>query len=203
MNKIDQLIQKTLFGKRSIKVYESKFSYTIYNYGNESEIMIPFENVTKEKLSIKKTEIVYLIMAAFMAFITLISASSIIENEKEQADIFTVILLGLASILLLLLFIFKRDNLWRIYLSNGSNVTIYKNVPNKAAVDKFYEDLIITRDIYLIKNYASLDSNLNYDDQFKNLKWLKSIDVISNEEYEKKYLELQTFQKAKTKIGFV
>lgn len=199
---MDQLIQKSLFGTKKIKIYESKFSYTVSVRGNETEIMVPFENLSADRVSFKKADIGFAVASIFMYGIAGTALSSVLENEKENAGMPLTIVFFIVATALMGIWIFHRQNSWKINLLNYSTVMIHKNIPDAVTVEEFYEQLIDSRNSYLKANYAVIDATLNHENYLKNLKWLKSINVLSKAEYESKLSELNEIQNTFSKINF-
>jgi hypothetical protein len=199
---MNHLVQKTIFIKREIKIQETGFLYKFSKFGSENEIFIPFENLTSQRLSVKKSEIMFLVASFVMYMVTLICAESYIEKEKDHPGLSAIIITGIISTFLLALFFYNRQNLWRVVLTNYNHAFLFKNKPNTSITDEFYKYLIEARNSYLRDNYAVLDKGINYEDQLKNLKWLKSMDVLSKSEFEAKYSELKSIINPTSSIGF-
>lgn len=199
---MNQLIQKSLFGTKKIKIYESKFSYTVSIRGNETEIMVPFEKLGADRLSFKKAEIGFAVASIFMYGIALTALSSILENEKDNPGIpLTIVFFSIATSLLAV-WKFYRQNTWKTCLQDYSTVSIYKKNPSEKIVEDFYNHLIEARNTYLKENYAVIDSGLSHENHLKNLKWLKSVNVLSKAEYESKFAELHDIQNTFSRINF-
>lgn len=80
---------------------------------------------------------------------------------------------------------------------------MHKKIPNETEVNQFIDKLIESRNNYLRENYFLLDENLDYNSQLTNLRWLKTINVISKSEFDNKYNELKrTVKPDKKDIGF-
>lgn len=199
---MDRLIQKTIFTKKELVIYGTGFSYKELKFGNETEIIIPFENLTSQKLSIKKTELGFLGSSLFVYFMALLSTWSYLDGGKDSAE--PDIIIGFASAATLLMFLYwiNRQNLWKIVLANHTHIFLHKAKPDAETTFEFYDNLIEARNIYLKENYAALDKDLSYEDQLKNLKWLKNMGVLTKEEFDDKYAELKNFIYLISTIGY-
>jgi len=128
--------------------------------------------------------------------------SFINRNDKDSSTLIWIILAA-AGIFGLIYFWIKRENSWKIRLGAGASIYIHKNIPDSQTVDKFIDSLFESRDKYLRQEYMTFDPKLNYDNQYHNLKWLLSSDIISKDEFEAKYDELrQLYNSDKTIKGF-
>ncbi|TGD58266.1 hypothetical protein [Flavobacterium humi] len=197
------LKQKKIFHEREFKILGSKLLYKEKIIGkSDFEAIISFEDLSIYKASHENSSMFFAIascISMFLAFIGFLSRNDK-DTDPDVWIVFTAI-----GIILLLIFLFKKEKSWRIgLLSNNTNVFIYKKIPNEEIVNNFIENIFSARNKYLRENYYMiLDKNLNYEDQFKNLKWLKHIEAISKEEFDEKYKELKTiFNYDKKSIGF-
>ena len=103
----------------------------------------------------------------------------------------------------MIVYVVMRENSWKIRLYNNSYLYIFKNVPDKNVTDGFIETLFAERDKFLKEIYLSLDQNLSYNTQINDLKWLRNVEAISKEEFDKYYEELKLlYAPKKGSIGF-
>lgn len=78
-----------------------------------------------------------------------------------------------------------------------------QNIPDPETVNTFIDQLFETREKYLRETYLKFDPNLRYDNQYHNLKWMLSSDVITKDEFESKYEELKSLYSSERTIkGF-
>lgn len=196
-----QLRQNKNFVKRELRFTDSKLFYNISKFGNGNEFDIPFENLDGEKVSHKSINHTLLIIAIIIYLITIIVQLSLYREGKEEILV-GLLWAGLGTIFLVLYFL-SRQNLWKIRLANDNFIYIHKNVPSKSVTDQFLSELMKSRNEFLKENYATVDENLSYESQLNNLKWLKSINAISKEEFDQKYTELKhSVKPEKPNIGF-
>jgi len=197
-----KLIQKKNFIKSEFRTSETKLFYTISKFGNTDEVDISFENITGEKVSVKRSNNIFLLISIFIYIISialLIGKMKGSKNIEEYAWVFW----GVIATIVLGYYWFSREDLWKINLSNNSSILIHKAIPSNNKVLSFINNLIQERDTYLKENYAFVDKNLDYREQLANYKWLKSINVISKSEFDKIYTELKkTVTPDKPNIGF-
>lgn len=195
------LNQKKNFVKRELRFTESKLYYNVSKFGNGNEVDIPFENINGEKVSFKTSNNILLIFSMILYLIAIIVQVSYFRGGKTEM-LAGVIWAGVATIVLLVYW-FSRENFWKIRLANDTYIFVHKNIPSDAATEAFLNDLIKSRNKYLVENYAIIDENLTYESQLSNLKWLKGINALSKSEFDNKYVELKTTLKQnKTHIGF-
>lgn len=109
----------------------------------------------------------------------------------------------LPGIVLFAVYVFMNENSWRIRTNSNGFLFLLKKSPNENTVNEFILKLFAERDKYLREQYLSLDPNLSYETQLNDLKWLKNVEAISNEEFNKYYSDLKLLYVSKTgKIGF-
>lgn len=196
-----QLRQNKNFVKRELRFTDSKLFYNISKFGNGNEFDIPFENLDGEKVSHNSINHTLLIIAIVIYLITIVVQISLYRDGKEEILV-GLLWAGLGTIFLALYFL-SRQNLWKIRLTNDNFIYIHKNVPSKSVTDQFLSELMKSRNEFLKENYATVDENLSYESQLNNLKWLKSINAISKEEFNQKYNELKhSVKPEKPNIGF-
>lgn len=192
--------QRRLFKKLEYNILENKLHYKISYLGGESEGMVAFENLSKEKTTHKTTNIIILLMSLF--FFVLGGMSFSFRNDKE-VDPEMWIVFVLVGIALFTIYVFMNENSWRIRTHSNGFLFLLKKSPNENTVNEFISELFNERDKFLREQYLSLDPNLSYETQLNDLKWLRNIEVISNQEFNKYYSDLKLLYAPKTgKIGF-
>jgi hypothetical protein len=196
-----ELKQKKNFVTRVIRFSDSKLYYYVTRFGNANEIDIPFENLSGEKVSFKRT-FHYLLWLAILCFLIAI-AIFISANRAVNVELWTSFLFVSVGLIFTVLYFVTREEFWKISLIDENYIYIHKHIPDGTIVNEFISDLIKSRNRYLKENFAVIDENLSYEGQLDRLKWLKSIKAISKKEFEKKYNELkQTLNPEKGDIGF-
>lgn len=195
-----ELHQRRFFTVRKIKIYENKVFYKSSKFGNESEIYIPYEELTIFKESHILSNFYASLISGVLLFISLISI--IYRNDKDfDPDLWKF--WTFAFIVSAFLYFVTRENLWKIKVQNNTYLFILKNVPNKEEVNSFIDALFEARNKYLKETYSELNRNVSYETQLQNLQWLKRIEAIKKVEFEKKLNELNSlFNFEKNAIGF-
>lgn len=195
------LSQKRYFDKKEMKISSSRLFYHDQKLGNRDiDFDIPFEEITNLKVSHRHFEFIFLGISAFAFFMSYFSF--ITRNDKDAPQhLWIVFCLG--GIFALIYFFFKSENSWKIKLRSGAAIYVHKNIPNKETVNQFVDYLFTTKNQYLRNTYLNLDRNLSYENQYNNLKWLMSSEIITHEEFEAKYSELkELYNFDKKTIGF-
>jgi len=194
------LKQQRLLKKIEFNILENKLHYKTSYLGGESESMIAFENLSKEKTTHKTTNIIILLMALF--FFMLGGMSFSFRNDKgvDHEMWISFVLLG---IVLFAVYIFMNENSWRLRTHSNGFLFLFKKKPNENTVNEFISKLFTERDKYLREQYLSFDPNLSYETQLNDLKWLRNVEAVSKEEFDKYYADLKLLYAPKTgKIGF-
>jgi len=196
-----ELHQKRFFTKRRIEIKENKVFYKSSKLSNESEVNVPFEELT----NFKESHIIsnfYVLLAS--VFLLLFSLVSIITRNDKDSDPRVWKCLTISFLISSFVYYVTRENLWKIKVQNGTYLFVYKNIPNKNEVNNFIQLLFEQRDQYLKETYSELNRNVSYEAQLNNLQWLKKVEAINKAEYEKKLEELNSLLNLKQKvvIGF-
>ena len=196
-----ELHQKRFFTKRRIEIKENKVFYKSSKLSNESEVNVPFEELT----NFKESHIIsnfYVLLAS--VFLLLFSLVSIISRNDKDSDPRVWKCLTISFLISSFVYYVTRENLWKIKVQNGTYLFVYKNIPNKNEVNNFIQLLFEQRDQYLKETYSELNRNVSYEAQLNNLQWLKKVEAINKAEYEKKLEELNSLLNLKQKvvIGF-
>ena len=123
--------------------------------------------------------------------------------EDKTIDIGMIFFFGSVSLGFLLYFIIGRVNQWRIRLSNNQYLVLNKNIPSESQTNDFINSIYLAQKEYLRANYLIIDARLNYENQVETLKWLKTLNAISQEEYKQYYQQLKNLiLPEKRAIGF-
>lgn len=196
------LIQNRLLDKRDIKILDNKFTYYDKRFDTSGfEVTIAYEDLTNNK-SLTTNNSGIILWSALGGY-CISFCLFMMRNDKDVDPFMWLYILIIATAALVFYFL-KKENSFRIRLANNSGfIQIHRNIPNTITVDAFIENLYAARDQYLRETYLTLDKNLSYELQYKNLKWLRHVEAISKQEFETKYDELKTlFQTDKRTIGF-
>ena len=192
--------QTRFFITREFEITESHLNYKVSKYGNETELKIPFENL-REKTSFRNLNIEHLFIAGFFGILA--SLSIFWKMEDKTIDIGMIFFFGSVSLGFLLYFIIGRVNQWRIRLSNNQYLVLNKNIPSESQTNDFINSIYLAQKEYLRANYLIIDARLNYENQVETLKWLKTLNAISQEEYKQYYQQLKNLiLPEKRAIGF-
>lgn len=88
-------------------------------------------------------------------------------------------------------------------MTNGLSIYIHKQIPDEETVNHFISDIYKNRDEYLVKEYGQINPLLPYEQQYNNFQYLKKLEVLSEEEHEKKLEALNLISKLNVPpIGF-
>ncbi|KAF2326601.1 hypothetical protein [Flavobacterium ginsenosidimutans] len=192
--------QRRLFTKREYNILDNKVNYKTSYVGGESEGMIAFENLSKEKTTYKTSNNIILLLSLFIFGIT--GISFYFRNDKDS-DPDAWIAFAFIAIVLFTIYFFMNENSWKIRTYNNGQLLLFKKHPNKNLVDEFITTLFLERDNYLRERYLSLDPNLDYATQVNDLRWLLNVEVISKDEFDQYYSDLKLLYVPKRgTIGF-
>lgn len=198
---MEKLRQRKLFITREITLLEAKLNYKTLKYGNENEYKIRYEDI-REKNSYKDMQLIFAIIAIGFFVIALLGFS-FAETEGESSGLEMFIIFGIVAVGFLGFYLLNRKSFWKIKLANNTFLLVEKDKPSVLETNTFLDMLYEKRNAYLKETYFQIDSNLEYDYNYHNLKWLYDIEVVTKAELEEKYAELQALYKPdKKSIGF-
>ncbi|MEQ9265973.1 MAG: hypothetical protein RLN81_12165 [Balneolaceae bacterium] len=198
---MDQILQKRIFTKHEIYLKETKVKYKVSKIGSTNEVTIPFENIEGDVIDFKSSNMVLLYSSIFMLVLSLAILIARISGGDigEYAEI-VWLTIGIA---LFIFYLLSRKDLWKIKLIDNNYIYLHKNLPNTDEPKLFIDEMLEHRNQFLKKNYGTLDPNLNYEVQLNKLRWLKSIEVLNQKEFDAKYEELKGYGNPDSKdIGF-
>lgn len=197
---ISELIQKRFFIKRIITVYENKVTYQTSRFSNQTEVSIPYEDLTDRKESHTITLFPAIIIMGVSA---LFSVASFVWRDDKEYDPDIWKLWTVLFIISTIVYFLTRENVWKIKLHNITYLFINKSLPNKSEVDVFIETLFNERNKYLRETYYHITKHMSYEKQLSNLQWLKKTGALKEGEFEKTRKELEAmFNPEKKSIGF-
>jgi hypothetical protein len=196
-----ELKQNKGYIKRELKIFETKVHSKTTLFGIVSDVVVPFENLPNQKESFVLHRKNMLGIVGSIAFTTLICL--IYRTDKDFNPNLWIFFAAL-FLLVLPLYIYSVENLWRIRVNYNVNIFAFKKIPNNGDVDDFFEFLFATRNNYLRETYfLPITKNLTYESQKNNLQWLRKNEVISGDEFENAIVGLnKLFMLENNKIGF-
>lgn len=108
--------QRRLFTKREYNILNNKLIYKTSYIGGESEGVIAFENLVKEKMTYKSTNPV-LMLISFL-FFGMAGLSFVFRNDKD-ADPNMWIVFTFMAVVMLGVYLLMNENSWKIKTQNG------------------------------------------------------------------------------------
>lgn len=197
---MDYLKQRKGWETRELRFTASKLYYKQGKYGNADEIDIPFENIDGERVSFSTSRI-GLLACAFGFLIFGILDLTLRIAFLNTSWIWITAFLG--AVLSIWGYLNSKKEFWKLKLKSEEFIYLYKNLPSADQTNLFLKNLLEARNAHLRENYLNIDENLDYEQQYYNLRWMRSVDAISRQEFEQKYEELkQTVTPEKKIIGF-
>lgn len=197
---MDELKQRKGFDIRAFRFTDAKLFYEQGRLGEYNEIDIPFENIDGQRATYRTSKLLWLLLSAAALLVALAAAWGAAERGGSG---WAYALIPVAvAVALFGLYWNSRKEFWKLKLKEDY-LYLYKNIPSREATEAFLKSLLEARNAYLRENYLQIDENLDYEQQFYNLRWLRSIEAIDKAEFEAKYEELkQTVKPEKKAIGF-
>lgn len=192
--------QQRFFSKKEYTILDTRLHYKTSYIGGQSEGIVAFEDISKEKITNKSTNPIILLISLF--FFGLAGLSFTWRNDKD-VEPYMWIAHAFMAVVLLTIYVVMRENSWKIKTYNKGYLYLFKNKPNENVVNEFIATLFSERDNYLKQTYLNLDPNLSYETQVNDLKWLRNVEAITKEEFDKFYGDLKSlYAPKKGIIGF-
>lgn len=204
---MEELEQKSFFTGYQLRLGDAQLLYKVSRRGVHQEYAINYEYLGGTRTShLKGRPLLWIsgVLLLLLSFVYLIlHLSQGISGSSIWDRIFVILLPGL-GLLLVLLFFWGRRSLWRVStLDKWPTIWFYKSRPSRFVVDGFYEKLLDARNSYLYKQYATLEDGLSYEEYLSNLKWLRSIQALDEQQYDLLYEQLKKrTDPGSTRIGF-
>ncbi|MEO0686164.1 MAG: hypothetical protein AAFY76_14295, partial [Cyanobacteria bacterium J06649_11] len=180
--------QKKYFSRRKLRVVGNTISYSVVKLGDENEVSISFEDISGEKVSNESSNRFMLIGGSICVIISaiLIGLRYLEQEIGNYAELFWLVI----GITLLFIYNVTKEEFWKIKVKNDKYIYLYKAIPSENEVEKFLSNMMKKRDEYLLLNYGNINSNLDYDTQFKRFQWLLKMNVITDQEFKEKKSQL-------------
>jgi len=141
-------------------------------------------------------------LGAIFLSLTLVGTGFFTNNTRSDIFYFSGASLAVGIIFIFSFWVNARAFL-KLQLSNMSYIYFYRDIPKEETTRDFIKEIMDARNKYLRANYFLIDHNLNYENQLQTLRWLKNIEVISEAEFDDKYLELKRLKNPEqANIGF-
>lgn len=196
-----EIIQKYFHIKREAKILDTKVIYKSTIFGKEAEVSIPYEELSRDKESHFKTIPYINIIIGILSFFTFICF--IYKNDKDFEDK-AWLFWGTLLLVAIIIYFFTKEVLWKVRVQNNTYLFFLKNHPDKETVNDFIDSLFVSRDKYLRDTYFFEPTKyVTYESQKNNFQWLRRMEAINNEEFQKRKKELdEVFNMEVKKIGF-
>lgn len=196
------LKQRKNFKLNIFELKDSSIFVKSKSFGSYNEYEIPYENIQPNKYNIKSSNSILFFIAIFFFLLALLNYYFVIEGDKdiEPEASFVWIFFG---VVLTFFGVKLNENYWKIYTTNNQYLKFFKKLPNEKKVNEFLDEFYKKRNSYLIETYGNINPNLDYEKQYNNIVWLKTVKAFSENDFNEKILELEeVFNKRVNKIGF-
>lgn len=207
-NKMEELLQRKNFTQRRIRITPRELLYEESRWGKVNEIAIPFEDLTKSITNHQVVDNYWLFPCLFFASLGISFLNDVFfekaKHELSQGEyLMTSLLMFMIAGIFLGVYLYTKQEFWKLRLTNGTYLFIHKNVPTEEEVDEFIETIYARRDEYLIPIFGEINPRINYETQLANFRYLQYLQVWEDEEYTaaKEKLEEACGQKPRV-IGF-
>lgn len=79
----------------------------------------------------------------------------------------------------------------KIYTANNQYLKFFKKLPNEKKVNEFLDEFYKKRNSYLIETYGNINPNLDYEKQYNNIVWLKTVKAFSENDFNEKNFRIR------------
>ncbi len=103
---------------------------------------------------------------------------------SSKVDVYFLFFAGVMAVSILAYLFFRRKESYLAITGGSSNVLFFLDDPKETEVKQFVNELLLKRKEFFRLKYGTIDKSIPVEEQLRTFKWLQSIDVISNEEFE-------------------
>jgi len=194
-----QLTQKTFTTKKEIFIQSDNLIVKTKNIREDLEYKIKFEELGFDivKKRIKTANIPFYAFLLFDLFYVGLIISSVTSHEPFKQQLFWLFALLFFSIMTIAAYYSRNKDV--IYLTGGQNVLeLLAAKPNPQTVNTFIECIHNAMRQHFKNKFTKFDPDMSYEFRVNQLKWLKEIKALTEEEYK----ELLGNTKRDNIIGF-
>lgn len=194
-----QLIQKTLSSKKEVNIREDHLAVHNKNLQEDIEYIIKFEELGFDtvKRKVKTANIPFYFFLGFTALNIYLMVATYINNGTLAEQMIWI--MGFVFFASFMIYSLTQRNKQVIYLSGGKKVLeLFSTKPDKQTVLDFIDEVHEAVRTYYKKKHLNFDFDTPFETKNATLKWLKEIEVITENEFD----VLIASYKAENIIGF-
>ena len=189
---MEELLQKSLGSYKHYRIAKDRVIIKTQNINKYEEYYVKFDNLGLD-LTRKQTKSIMLLIPFYVALTGL--EIYVLIDEYQKGVRFPKLLFWIGGVALFAAgavysFFQKTD---KVFIQGGSEVlALDGSKPDSKTVNDFITSLQTTMKSYYRKRYAIINPNLDKESQIFNYQWLKEIEAITEDEYEKLVSDLKT-----------
>jgi hypothetical protein len=194
-----QLKQKTLTTKKEILIESDSLLIKTKNIREDLEYKIKFDELGFDtvKKRVKTANIPFYGFLLFDLFYVGLIINSVMSHEPFKQQLFWLFALLFFSAMTIAAYYNRNKDV--IYLTGGQKVLeLLTAKPNPETVNSFIESIHKAMRQYFKNKYSNFEPDTPYEFKVNQLKWLKEIKALTDEEYK----ELLNNTKTDNIIGF-
>ena len=179
-----QLTQKTFTTKKQVFIEGDSLLVKTKNIREDLEYKIKFEELGFDilKKRVKTANIPFYFFLIFDLFYVGLIINSVAGNESFRQLLFWLFALLLFSIMTIAAYYNRNKNV--IYLTGGQKgLELLAAKPDTETVNAFIDTIHQTMRQYFKNKYSKFDPDTSYELRVNQLKWLKEIKALTEEEY--------------------
>lgn len=188
-----QFTQKTFTTRKEVFIENNSLLIKTKNVKENLEFKIKFEELGFDivKKRVKTANIPFFAFLIFDLFFMGLLISSVISHEAFSQQLFWLFGLLLFSILTITTYFSRNEDV--IYLTGGKKVLeLLAAIPSQEAVDTFIENIHDAMKNNFKEKFSKFDSDTPYEIKVNQLKWLKEIKALTDEECTKLLNDIKT-----------
>ena len=195
MSKPD-LIQRRFFERKEFTIEENGVTITQKNMVESKKHLLRFEDLPPhpEEVTIASRKTFLAVM--ILSFFALVSSPLLFKKDGWEFGVTMWVL----CFFFWAIFLVGRKSYY-VYSHNKIGLLLFKKSPTAEKVQEFLKDLFAARNDYLIRKYGKFSDLDALEDKMGRLNFLRSQEVIGDEEYERKTEEFQG-KKSNGPVGF-
>ncbi|WP_205502217.1 hypothetical protein [Rufibacter psychrotolerans] len=189
---MNQLTQRTLFSKKEFTLGSTGVHVVSHSLRENLEYTVRYEDLGFDL--VKRREKTALVPAILLSLFFFLEAYLLVDSIYHQQRPAEIIMWALSAAFFGVVagMAFFQNNKDTVYLTGGAKVLEFsRHKPSTEAVETFIYHVHAQIRAFYKRKYGVIDPNLPQDVLWERFKWLQEIGVITQEELEDLYMQLQ------------
>jgi hypothetical protein len=185
-----------MFEKREFTIEENGVTVFFKNLVQSNKQFLRFENVPPRSEELTRGSRKLFLAVIVLTFLALVSSPLLFQKDGWEFGVTMWIL----CLFFWIGFIFARKS-FIMFVQNKAGLILFKDTPSSQKVSDFIKKFFETRNAYLLKKYGQFTEGDTIEDKIGRLNFLRTMEVISEGEFEAKSKEFKGLKPA-AQVGF-